>query len=455
MSNRFGNSGRKVGFLICYGPEIRTLVLSGILSRVVISGDIPVIFSKFEISASDFSEIGPIETHLLPEGNLSFWRKVNGVLSSWLLKFLKANQRNLGFGNFHWSNGFQGGTSKLDFMFSLFRFPLIALINAINYLRWDLKVETSLIIESKIDSLLYSSYQDANQIDFLISARRQRINLVYILGNWKDIYINNYHQVKPNIVSYWSERLYSDSMLINKSLRSSKYIISGNPTFYRFRNFSSSITKGEFFLNYGIDGDMKVILWAGSMESLISDEYKLIDSLICLIREQRLNYRIILRVNPFNNFAFYSNYYGDTSEVIVCRNNWKRNAEKDITYQTEIGELEWSELLFHCDILVSVPSTVALEACMFNRTIINFIFDHNDCENQTLKGILDSPFYKTLVGSNHLKIAKNMNELICLINGITSFVSNDKFISSIPDIISGNRVYNAEFFYSELRGCSV
>lgn len=455
LSNRFDNSARKIGFLIYYGPEIRTLILSGILSRVIMSGDRPVIFSKFELSESDFTEIGQVETYILPQGNSSFWRKFNGLLTSWLLKFLKANQRNLGFGDFHWSNGFRGDTSKLDFMFSLFRFPLISIMNAINYFRWDLNAATNLIIQSKVDSLIYSSYQNSNIIEFLVCARRQRINLVYILGNWKDIYINNYHQVIPNVVTYWSERLYSDSIKINKSLRSSKYIISGNPAFYRFRNFSTSTSREEFFLNYGISQEMKVILWAGSMESLISNEFKLIDSLICKIRESELNYRVILRVNPFNNYEFYNSYYRDTSEVFVCKNNWRRNVEKDITYQTEMGELEWSELLFHCDFIVSAPSTVTLEATMFNKTILNFIFDSNDCETQSLKGTLDSPFYRTLVGCNYLKVAKSMNELICLLNEDTSYLRSDKFINSIPDIISGNGVYNAELLYTEVKRCSV
>lgn len=451
LSNKLEISARKIGFLIFYGPEIRTLLSSGLLDQVIKSGDKPVIFSRFEISDVGLADIGAIETYILPEGNPSYWRKFNGLFSSWLLKYLKAHQRYLGFGNFHWSNGYRGSTSKSDFWSALVRFPLISIINLLNYFRWDLKSYSSMICKSQVDSIFYSSYQDSNLIEFLICARREKVNLVYILSNWKDIYINNHHQVIPNILSYWSEKLFFDSLRINGLLSSSKFIISGNPTFYPFSNYTSLMSKEDFFLNYGISGDMKVILWAGSMQSLVSDECILIDNLVHFIRDFGLNYRVILRVNPFSNYMFYRNYYQDISEVTVCENNWKRNVEKDITYQTETGELEWSELLFHCDLLVSAPSTVALEATMFNKSIINFIFDSSDCLNQKLLSILESPFYRALVGNGYVNIANNMSELISLLNRNANDLRSDEIISSIPDIISGNRIYNAEVFYTELK----
>ena len=176
---------------------------------------------------------------------------------------------------------------------------------------------------------------------------------------------------------------------------------------------------------------------------MLGDEVKIISDFNCKLHKHLDKPPIILiRKNPFSKID-YELLSIKFKNIRICKNYWIQNLEEDVLYLTEKGENEWKNILHITDLIISVPSTVTLEASLNKIKVFNFIFNSSDEIIEKLYFYTQSSFYKPLVQSNHCIIETSINELT---NNVINFIRSGciKHNFEIPEIINGNNFFKVE-----------
>ena len=437
---------KKVGLLINYGPEIRPLILSGLIRELKESGNSVVIFSRFEIPLKDFPMIEGVPQERIPKVvKTKITTKLYGKFQIWLNKIWQARLRRLGYGNFHFSKGAYSEPSRADIFLGSEIIFLLAdkTLTFFNSFRNDLSIFVKQLKEHAIEELIYTGSADLTIQKFLIGASRNQIKLKYILNNWKDVYMYHYFPVIPEKVFYWSDFLYKDAIVMNPRLAKTQLFVSGNPTFYRFLDYNPQITRKELLQRYGHE-DNDIVLWPTAQSSMLPNEHLLIEKVANELKKNSSGAPLLmLRMNPFGISKEKEAFFENIPNVIICKNYWEVDRKKDITYQTEEGETEWKDLLFHSNWIVSVPSTIALEAPFFRKKVINFVFNEKDQYENNTGSFLSTTFYKPLVENEHIIVVQNFKELLAILSEKKNTLTEHS--SKLPGIISGNDSYSAKY----------
>jgi CDP-glycerol glycerophosphotransferase (TagB/SpsB family) len=118
-----------------------------------------------------------------------------------------------------------------------------------------------------------------------------------------------------------------------------------------------------------------------------------------------------------------------------------------VTYQSEKGENDWSEILRHVDLIVTAPSTVSLEGMFYNKPIVNFLFDESNLENTKTVSILNTRFYSSILNSKNLILVNDKSQFKALLLDFNTLEFGEV---ELPSIVEGNNSFNSYSFYSEI-----
>jgi len=435
----------KIGFIIYYGPEIRTFVVSKLIETLVENNDV-VLINKLPLDNQAFSVLNKVKQIPFPDSKSSnnIFDKIHSYLYDLHVKFYKSKMKIKGHGEFHFSDGINKDVYFLDYLkgSNIVLNIISLLMKIISYAQKENIIHTNFFNTHKFDKIVYSSSFDSDCLKFLLSCRKRKINLNYILSNWKDVYMYHYFHFIPDKLFYWSSQL-SDFSKTHNKLPSENIFISGNPYFYPFLSKEKDLNQNKLYSNYNIDNDDKVIIWATGQDSMLGNEEKIISDFNDILHQYLENPPIIfIRKNPFSkvNYKLLAKKF---ENIRICNNYWIKNNVVDFLYLTEKGETEWKILLNITDLIISVPSTVVLEASLKKIKVFNFIFNSSDEIIEKLYHYTQSSFYKPLVQSNHCVIETNINNLA---NNVINFIKEGcvKHDLDLPKIIEGNILVKLE-----------
>ena len=252
----------------------------------------------------------------------------------------------------------------------------------------------------------------------------------------------HYFHFIPDKLFYWSSQLSDFSKMHNK-LPSKNIFISGNPYFYHFLSQEKDLNQKKMYSNYDINNKDKVILWSTGNDSMLGNEGKIISDFNDILHQYLQKPPIILiRKNPLSkvDYKFLAKKF---ENIRICNNYWIKNNVLDFLYLTEKGEIEWKTLLNITDLIISVPSTVVLEASLNKIKVFNFIFNSSNEIVEKLYHYTQSDLYKPLIQSNHCVIETDINNLA---NNVINFINSGclKHNLGFPEIIEGNNFFKAE-----------
>ena len=411
----------KIGILIWFGPEIRSLLLSGLLNGLKNRGHEVVILTRFKLSSKDFPVLNNFKQLVLPTPKYTYIAHLYYHLWRIYLKLGQSRMRVLGFGNFHFSAGVITKRGYFDRFFgnSLFFRFFSKIISFFNLFRYDNNYYEEFLEKLSINKLFFSSFSDVSIHRFLGSCKKSNVELFFITKNWKDVYTDNFYPITLDKITYWNQRLNNDDIKINGRLRSGGHFVTGNLFFYNFKNYKLKNDLEHYENKYKIR-DIKnrfKILWPLSQSALLPNEYKIVEEV--LKRFEKFDYikkpLVFLRMNPLGLSKNLKSFYESLPNTILCSNYWSVDIKNDFTFQSEEGEIEWLDLLSFSDLVISSPSTVLFETSLLKKNHINFIFDENDKIDKKLLSFFQNKFFKETLKYENIVVSDNYESLLSLI----------------------------------------
>lgn len=268
----------------------------------------------------------------------------------------------------------------------------------------DLVFSTSII--SKVD------------IAFLKEAKKRGAATVSMTKGW-DHLAKRLLLVLPDKLVLQNNVLEKEAINFQK-IEPSKIEVCGFPQFDWYRKEGVLLDRDSYFSSIGLDPRKRLIFF-GSEGVWAPDDHKIVETLIEFINDNKLIKDCCLLVRP---------HYSDLRKNRFDRFKGVKNVKVDDnitvsdffvdTWDPSSDEMKkFVNSIYHCDIMITVASTLALDACCFDKPVIAVAFNalFSPKNGKDLSSVLyESNHYSEALSTGAIDLVKNKEELLFSIN---------------------------------------
>ena len=287
------------------------------------------------------------------------------------------------------------------------------------------KYNPDLVIVSALSGVAYNE-------NFAREAKSFGVKVCSIMGSWDYAVGLGVPGFEPDYVSAWNNDMKKDLITLN-DIKEHKVKINGIPHWDSRYNKSDILPREQFFSEFGLDSTKKVILnathppkrfpWGPDLVLKIAEQIK--NGLI------KTPSQILVRIHPThyhdkNGSALYSETikkYENLAEkydsIILNTPNTKGTRE-DYSFGKE-ENIEMNSLLKYSDLMVTMFSTMQIEAAIFDLPVVNYALREiaeADYKSSRLdpQGVWKMPHVRRILETKGVKTALTLNELYLYIN---------------------------------------
>lgn len=207
--------------------------------------------------------------------------------------------------------------------------------------------------------------QNENDICFVREAKKRKIPVVGMVRSWDNLTIHSILQVIPDQLLVWNDILKNEAIRYS-GIPENQIPVVGIPHYDRYLK-SQKMPRDEFFKKIGANPDKKLIFYApiGDMYQYENDTDQLVIEMLAKRDEN-----IFVRFPPNDRVSYLDNF---SPPPLMFLNrpgmayDKKITGNRDVTREDDdmlINGLYWSNLI------ITGPSTIAIEAALFDKPII-------------------------------------------------------------------------------------
>ncbi len=203
-------------------------------------------------------------------------------------------------------------------------------------------------------------------------ARHHRIPVLQIIANYDGLSSKGFRGTQVDALMVWGEAMQEDAVNL-QGIPASRVQKIGALR-YDHLQAREHTARDTFWRQRGLDPESKIILFAGGRNE---QHYFEMLSAFEELSTYNAGYQLVVRVYPKKSLLrsaammYFLRVAGAMPGVYVsiADPSFEKGAEDKEVLVVEEEEL-WS-LIKHCDLLVNLYSTIALEACLFDKPVIN------------------------------------------------------------------------------------
>jgi glycosyltransferase involved in cell wall biosynthesis len=313
--------------------------------------------------------------------------------------------------------------SKLAFLKRFFRW-----LNDNFFARYDAAYE--FLFDKYQPSLIFTTNLFHEPVCMALTriARRKGILTAGMVKSWDNLDKTLYITL-PDIFLVWNEKMRDDLVDI-QCVEPEKIVMTGVPQFDIYNDSSNFFSREEYCQQMGIDPRRKIILFGSEAPSFYYDD-EFVDILHQLVVEGAIkeDCAIVVRPRPFE-FEFKDSLKTNRFERFKDSNVYPEIKVDRLDHYDKRsgGSSEWNpnredmihltNHLYHCDLLVTGPSTLSLDASVFDKPIINVAFDGLKKRSKTASCLKFYRYahYKQVVDTKGVKLVYSKEELRDAVN---------------------------------------
>lgn len=247
----------------------------------------------------------------------------------------------------------------------------------------------------------------------IVLARRAGIPTAAIDFSWDNLTSNCKHLRKSDYLVCWTERMREQAVRIHR-FPPERVSISGIMRFdHYFRSVPGELSRDAFLKAKGLDPAEKTILVTTVTRGNYQNEPALLKNLIRdRDRGAFLGHpNIFVRIHPKeDNFAEYAEFMR-AKNVRVERGGHEMRKNLGSRIELSADDLvNLKDTLRHADVVVNYASTITLEACVFDKPVVNIGFP------PYYMNAYSFTHYKPVVEAGAVYIAKSYEELVAAVS---------------------------------------
>ncbi len=248
------------------------------------------------------------------------------------------------------------------------------------------------------------------------AAKRLKIPTLAFITSWDNI--STKHRLVYQYDSYvvWSEQMKDELHEFYPQSRNRPVIVAGSPQYDVFFQPRYRRSREEFLRGYGLDPARPVILYSLGSPNMLREDYGAVDFAERMFAHPALSQaQLIIRPHPAKLEAALTALEpvrAKYPQVVIQgpHRSWSKTP-----FQNEESIVEWVNTVRHADVVINLSSTMAIDAAIFDRPVVNLDFDPEPgTPNRQLVEDANHKWnhFKPIAESGALWMVKNMDEMV-------------------------------------------
>jgi len=249
-------------------------------------------------------------------------------------------------------------------------------------------------------------------------AAKNKVPTIAFISSWDNFTCKGEPPTRLDKLIVWNKIMKKEAMEIH-GYSEDDVFISGVPKFDIYARKDIITTREEFMKKIGGDPKKKLLTYTtgGFHGQYIA--HRIIETIVELIKEEKFAYpcQLLVRLHPCDEIGYYERYKGNKNVII------ERPGRPDVFTRAWDPSVEdmihLANTMKHSDVVINAVSTTTIDASCFDTPIVNIAFEKNGEKWwwDVVARYYDYAFYKNVIRTGGLEIARNKGELLGYING--------------------------------------
>ncbi|MEK7564662.1 MAG: hypothetical protein AAB501_00275 [Patescibacteria group bacterium] len=208
---------------------------------------------------------------------------------------------------------------------------------------------------------------DPWEAEIIFLAKREKTPTVAVNFSWDNLTTNSKHIRKTDFLIAWNNIMKKEALEIH-NYTTAKVFVSGTPRFDPYFDVAQSEpTKEKFLVSKGLNLSYKTIFHT-TVTKAYPFQKKYIYDLIKLRKEGKIPYvNLFIRIHPLDIYDNYREFF-NMPDLYIEPAGRSGSKAVEMNYQ-DLLNLKYS--LKYTDLNINYASTISIEACIFDKPIIN------------------------------------------------------------------------------------
>ncbi len=259
-------------------------------------------------------------------------------------------------------------------------------LSRIKFLRWVARWADRILIkdryykglfdEYKPDLVFSTSVMEDADVFVLKQAQARKIFTIGMAKSWDNTSKMSF-RVKTDKLIVWSQYVKSESLEFQR-YKEKDIIVCGIPQFDFYAGDEIKMPREEFFSSIGANPNKKLIFFGSSGGKACPDDAEIVEIIGKAIDNHDIKYDCQIFVRPhfiYSNDEKRFDYLKDGENIIVDKGYNRSTAFRDRFDYSDQQIKKLFNILYYADILVTIGSTLNLDAAAFDKPTINVNFD--------------------------------------------------------------------------------
>ncbi len=275
---------------------------------------------------------------------------------------------------------------------------------------------SSHIFDVTAPDLLFTAHVFGDMEASLIKeAKVRNIPVVGMINSWDKITSRGMVRVLPDKLFVHNEIIQNEAENYLDMKKQNIYIV-GIPHHDIF--FRKKITPREvFFESIGLSSDEKILLFCPMGKAFSDVDEELINAIVQMKIDGSIpaDLHVIVRCPPNDSINLSGILHKDM--IILDQPGVRFSALRGIDWDMSQSDLQrLADTLFYTSVLICPPSSISIDAAIFDRPIINIRFSKHDTSEKYINSYYEMDHYRNVVSTGGVKLVENKEQLCRWIN---------------------------------------
>ena len=265
----------------------------------------------------------------------------------------------------------------------------------------------------------------------LREANRRRIRIATVIVGWDNPSSQGLPGAYINDVNVWSE-VHRKEMIDGSDWPQDHIHVGGMPLYDGYISRKWVIPRQDYFKMYNLDPEKRLIAYAATALS-ISPNLHIVKALVELVSSSALEKpsQLLIRLHP-NHFKPMAHYRQECQEIIELASYYPdihvvepREVAGGLERYSGEDFPEKASMLTHCDVLVTIYSTMVVEAALHDKPFISVCIDSPEgWENKFWIPLSQVPSWPTASRVNKMKAGVTVFSVPELANALNRYLND-------------------------------
>ncbi len=251
-----------------------------------------------------------------------------------------------------------------------------------------------------------------------VAAKRLGIPVLALIPSWDNLSTKKRMVLNYDGYMVWSESNKAELEHFYPEVKGRPIYVIGAPQFDVFFDESFYISRDEFCSQQGLDPVKKIIVYAVGSPNFLIEHHGALFMADRVVRGDLGDVQLLVRPHPLHDEEELAKSFTDFGERVKVQRTTVAG-EKVLGRTQDRNQItEWINTFRHADVVVNLSSTVAIDAALFDKPVVNLDFDPQpgQADQELIKDINHKwTHFKPVAESGGVWLVNDYDELVAAV----------------------------------------